>query len=191
MRIVVAWLASIALVTTPATAHAHKPWVLESATPFDLAEPGVSWALYGVFTNASEIFTVRLSLTGGLATPFEMLVPRQDELRAHRPAFALVGPGLPAPSADEAAALPRSLPPGTGAIVELNLADPREIVFESFLRRVYLSSGITALVLPPGDLEIWIWSPRGTLGKFVLAFGVEEGSQDLCNIFEHWGTYAY
>jgi hypothetical protein len=67
----------------------------------------------------------------------------------------------------------------------------RETIFESFTRRIFWTNGVTAYVLPAGDVRIWIWSPDGTTGDFVLGFGVEEGGQDFGEIFSNWGNYAY
>ena len=38
---------------------------------------------------------------------------------------------------------------------------------------------------------MWVWSPLGTTGKFVLGLGVEEGKQDFGNLISNWGDYAY
>jgi hypothetical protein len=68
--------------------------------------------------------------------------------------------------------------------------DPRPVFYESFTRRFFWSSGVTAYVVPPGDYELWIWSPAGTAGKFGVGFGVEEGV-DWGEAFDHWLDYAY
>ena len=53
------------------------------------------------------------------------------------------------------------------------------------------TNGVVAHVLPAGDVRLWVWSPDGTTGKFVLGFGVEEGGQDLGGILSNWSDYAY
>ena len=186
------WLVPLALVLVRAdVAHAHGPGLLDPEEPYVVDEPTLSAALYGTFDAPDQVFVVRMRLVQRLALPFELLVPHRDELAGHRPAYAIVGPGLPAPSPDLAARLPRALPDGAGAIVDLNDRAERPVVFESFLRRVYLSSGPVAVLLPPGALEIWIWSPGGTRGRFVLGFGVEEGGISVGDVLSHWSDYAY
>jgi len=172
-------------------AYAHLPNVLEVGEVYNVPDPLLSFALYGEFTAESDVFEINMDLDKPLAIPVEILVPRVGELKEHRPAFAIVASGLPAPSAEDQAILPRGLEPGKGAVVVRNDDPNREIIFESFTRRVLLTNGVVAYVLPAGNVRFWIWSPRKTMGRFVFGFGVEEGSQDFGNIFSNWGDYAY
>ena len=171
-------------------AEAHTPGKLLSDEPFVVEHAEDSYGLFGVFTTGDERFVVRLTHAERFAAPVEIFVPHRDELRDHRPAYAVVGPGLPAPNADELAALPAPLPDGWGAVVELNQATPRAVLFESIMRRFYWSSEPLAIVFPTGDSEIWIWSPARTTGKIGLGFGVEEGGGYLATLAD-WSLYAY
>lgn len=173
------------------SAFAHQPSVFEAGKPLIIDDPVLSVALYGEFKDPREVFEAKMSLTRPLAIPVEVLVPRRDELENHRPIFAIVGAGLPEPTARERALLPRPLPPGMGVVVGSEGEKDREAIFESFTRRIFWTSGVTAYVLPRGEVSIWVFSPGGTRGKFVLGFGVEEGGQDLGNIISNWGDYAY
>jgi hypothetical protein len=172
-------------------AEAHQPGILEAGETYEVEDPILSAALYGTFERGTEVFEIRMRLDAPLAIPNEVLVPHRDPLKNHRPVFAIVGTGLPEPSAADLAILPRALPDGAGAMVVRNDVPERDIVFESILRRVYWSNGVVAHVLPAGDVRIWIWSPKETSGDFVLGYGVEEGGQDLGHILSNWGTYAY
>lgn len=172
-------------------AHAHQPRVLEPGEPFVVEDPLLSAALYGSFEGGDEFFEVEVEPTAPLALPIELLVPRRDAYENHRPLFAIIGPGLPAPTQAVEALLPRALPEGAGILVGRYEREDREVIFESFTRRIFWTNGVTAFVLPAGDVRIWIWSPSGTTGDFVLGFGVEEGGQDLGEIFSSWGSYAY
>ena len=99
---------------------------------------------------------------------------------------------ISAPTEEELALLPKEVPPGAGVYVERNDAADRLVIFESVMRRFYWSSEAIALALPPGDFEVWIWSPQKTTGDFVFGFGVEEDfSNGFGEVFEDWGTYAY
>lgn len=179
------------LLTRGQDARAHLPNVLEDGELYVVADPLLSEALYGEFAAGDEFFEVKMDLQNPLAIPIEILVPRRDELSAHRPLFALVGPGLPMPSAEELALLPHPLPDGQGAVIARYEREDREVIFESFSRRVLWTNGVVAYVMPKGDMRLWVWAPEKTTGKFILGFGVEEGGQDFGNLFENWGDYAY
>jgi hypothetical protein len=180
----------LAVLFAPPAADAHTPGRLEPGQAFAVADAKVSWALYGEFLTGAEHFTVRLDLDERLAAPVEIFVPHEARLKDHRPAWALVGPGLPLPDAAELAALPAALPKGFGAIVELNTAEPRPVFYEFVMRRFYWSSGPMNVVLPQGASELWVWSPEKTKGKFGLGFGVEEGGGYM-DALKDWSFYAY
>lgn len=154
-------------------AHAHMPG--DAALDTTVEDPLISWALDGEFHEGDEVFVIRLPLSGGLAIPFELLVPHERRYQDWRPAYAVVGPGLPAPTREALARLPRPLPDGFGAYVDLNEHAERLIIFESVLRQMYYSSGPVGLPLGAGETQVWIWSPDGATGPWVLGFGVEEG----------------
>lgn len=176
------------VVTLPA--EGHTPARLRPGEPFVAQKPTDSYGLYGEFVTGDEVFVVRLSYEERFALPIEIFVPHEAKLKDHRPAFAIVAAGLPQPSSEELAALPSPLAAGQGAIVELNQASPRPAFFESILRRFYWSSGALGVVLPRGDVEIWVWSPQKTHGKFGLGFGVEEGGGYMAALAD-WSFYAY
>lgn len=171
-------------------ASAHTPGHLRDGVPFAVGKPEFSVALYGLFETGRELFVVTYDYPEAFAQPVEVLVPHQADLAEHRPAWAVVGPGLPAPTPAERAALPRELPEGFGAVVDLNTVAPRPALFESVMRRFYWTSEPLAVVFPRGRSEVWVWSPRGTKGKFGLGVGVEEGG-DYMGTFADWNFYAY
>ena len=157
-----------------------------------MEDPTISYAVNGTFAEGDERFRVLLSYDRGFALPFELLVEKRPGNESFRPMYAVVGPGLPAPTDAEAALLPEPLPEGAGVFLDANDDAERLVVFESVMRRVYWSTEATALVLPPGDYEVWVWSPDGHLGDFVLGFGVEEDfSGGFGGLFAEWSTYAY
>lgn len=174
----------------PLTVRGHAPGELIAGQPNHVHDASISHALYGIFETGHEQFTVELGFEEDFAFPVELFVPHRDELREHRPAWALVGPGLPQPSDEEKSALPRPLPDGAGAFVDLNRVTPRPAFYESHTRRFFWSSGPVALVVRKGDYQFWIWSPERTKGKFGLGFGVEEGGGYL-EVFRNWRLYAW
>lgn len=181
------WMSAFFLLVV-APLQAHEPNTIQDE--FDAEDPTSSYAVYGEFVDGDEVFTVRFTHEKPFAAPFEILVPRRDQFEEHRPAYALVGPGLPMPTSEEEALLPRELPADAGVFVELNQRDERPVIFESFTRRVFWSSGPIALRMMSGSYEVWIWSPDQTTGPFSLGFGVEEKG-DFSKAFDDWSTYAY
>ena len=172
------------------SALAHTPGKLLASTPYVVERPADSYALFGVFKTGRERFVAKLTHAERFAAPVEIFVPHIDELRTHRPVYAVVGPGLPAPNATELALLPAPLPNGWGAVVETNQVSPRPVLFESVMRRFYWTSESLAIVFPKGASEIWVWSPAQTTGKFGLGFGVEEGGGYMAAL-KDWVLYAY
>jgi hypothetical protein len=171
-------------------APAHQPAELES--DFDVPNPYISYAVNGRFSTGDEVFTLHLELDRGFALPFELLVEKRSSNEAHRPMYAVVGPGLPPPSDELRALLPRELPEGVGVFIDKNDDAERLVIFESVMRRYYWSSDTTALALDPGAHEVWVWSPEGTTGDFVIGLGVEEDfSEGTGGLFASWRTYAY
>lgn len=183
-----ALLVAVAFGATLAVAHA--PVRLAADELFVVGDPTISVAAFGVFETGHEVFVLRLTYEERFGAPVELLVPHTGALAEHRPAWALVAPGLPRPSPEELAALPRPLPDGMGAIVDLNDAPEREVIFESVMRRSYWTSRPLAVVFAQGENELWVWPPKGTTGKFGLGFGVEEGGGYMA-AFKDWAFYAY
>jgi hypothetical protein len=171
-------------------ALAHTPAHVLPGVPFAIAKPEFSYALFGEFVSGEERFVITLEHPVRFGTPVELFVPHRAELIDHRPAWALVGPGLPAPTAAELAALPAPLPAGWGALVELDPGTPRTAFFESVMRRFFWSTGPLAVIFPAGPSELWVWSPAHTVGKFGLGYGVEEGG-GYTDAFKDWAFYAY
>ena len=127
---------------------AHQPKVLTEEMSID--HPDISHALYGVFSEETPHFQVTMKFRDPFAMPFEVLVPHRDELKDFRPAIAVVSPGLPQPSSEELEALEAQgieIPDGSGAYVNLHTEEQRMVIFESFTRRVFWSTGPVALPL--------------------------------------------
>lgn len=171
-------------------APAHQP--AEVVSDFDVPNPTISYAVNGRFTTGDEVFTLHMEMERGFALPFELLIEKRSSNEDHRPMYAVVGPGLPPPTDELRALLPRELPDGVGVFIDRNDDPERLVIFESVMRRYYWSSDTTALALDPGAHEVWVWSPEGTTGDFVIGLGVEEDfSEGTGGLFANWRTYAY
>jgi len=133
----------------PVSSDAHLP-----ATVEELAR---SRSVQGTFVTGDEVFTLAVHLEAGVALPVDVLVPPQSRWEGHRPALRLTGPGLPAEG-----------------YVDGNTREERPVVYENSTRRIAWSSGAVALPLGPGDYEVTVWSPEGTVGDFAVGLGVDD-----------------
>ena len=172
--------------------HGHGPLFLDDEA-VTVDDATLSWVMAGDFATGHEVFSIGLDFDEGFAFPVEVLVPHQRALADHRPALAIIGPGLPAPTDAERARIPGDIPDGAGVVLDDNDLDPRPVLFEGFMRRVYWTSRAIAVVVDPGHTELRVWSPSGTTGKFAIGVGVEEdfGPQTFPPLLEHWSDFAY
>lgn len=173
-------------------ASAHRPQPAEERLVIE--KPKISHVIGGEFLEGPEVFTVVLEYDTPFAMPMELQVPFVPRNENHRPAFAVVGPGLPAPTAEQAALLPLDVPEGSGVYVELNDDPEREVYFERVMRRTMWTSGSVALHFPSaGTYEVWVWSPDFSVGEFWLGFGVEEdfSGGGWSSIFSSWDLFAW
>jgi hypothetical protein len=183
------WSIVALLLVSPASAH--RPAPAELRTVID--DPTISWVIAGELHDGDEVYTIALDFPRPFALPFELMTEKRAGTADFRPAYAVVGAGLPVPSVEVTAALPMPLPEGWGAFVAWNDEPEREIYFEQVMRRNLYTTGSHALALREGPHEIWIWNPDGLPGDWQMGFGVEEdfGGDAFADIFAHWGRYAW
>ena len=178
------------LLLTP-LAFAHRPQPAEEET--QISAPEISHVIGGEFVSGVEVFRLILPFDEPFSLPMEIMVPWK--LESLRPVFAVVGPGLPAPTAEQAEFLPLDVPEGSGVIIEGDHDREREIYFERVMRRTMRTSGSLALHLPSASTyEIWIWSPDFKVGEFWFGFGVEEDFSDpevWDPLFENWDLFGW
>ena len=182
----------VAALVVAASARGHVPDTIPPDTEVPVEKPRRSTALYGDFVTGDEVFTIVLDYEeGGFAQPFEILVPVDPELEEHRPMFAVIGPGLPPPTDEERALLPREVPDGAGVFLERNDLEERPRFYEPFSQTDFWTSEPTAVALDAGVSEVWVFSPEGTTGRFTLGFGVEEDFEagDIVELLFDAGDY--
>jgi hypothetical protein len=173
-------------------AQGHEPSAVGD-THVTVPDPKVSWVFVGEFDDGDEVFQFDLDFDEGFAFPVEVLVPHRSEWRQFRPRFAVVGPGLPVPTDEVRALLPRDVPDGMGVFLEDNDRPDRVVLFEGVLRRLYWTSEAVALAVDAGETQIWVWSPDKSPGPFSLGLGVEEdfGPRSGSELLQNWSLYAY
>jgi hypothetical protein len=172
--------------------EAHRPQTAGGRVVVD--DPTISWVYAGEFHDGDEVFVFELTYETPFAMPIELMVPVRKKWADHRPAYAVIGPGLPQPSDDERAWLPIEVEEGDGVFIDRNDAGEREVYFEQVMRRTLYTTGSFAIHLPQASTyEIVVWVPQGTTGDFQLGFGVEEDFSDGAwgPIFSDWGAFAW
>jgi len=151
-----------------------------------LPDVAVSRAVYGTLAPQESFDVYRFKVSRPVSTPVEMLAPKTGEYRGFRPAFALIGPGLPAAGAEPAFVRERlraaytavSLVPGVYPRV-LVVPDPgaveRPAFYEPFSFSSYYRGGATRIDLRPGVMYyLVVYDPAGQAGEYALGIGEAE-----------------
>lgn len=175
MNVLVSIAASSLLLLVAVTpVAAHAPMVVEpgnesAATAFVLEDPTLSRAIGATLDGPGEVDWYRMDLRAGEALVVEVTAP--DAAGGIPTSFAVLGPGLPTPSSDEATALV------TAAGAEGALAHEAE----GGEREVHGGLGFIAWggvrTTAPADGAYWVAvraAEDGATGKYVLAPGVRE-----------------
>lgn len=183
--------ASLLLAVAAVPVVAHAPMVVvpgneSPATAFVLGDPTLSRAIGATLDAPGEMDWYRMDLRAGEALVVEVTAP--DAAGGIPTSFAVLGPGLPAPSSDEVAALATAVG-AEGALA--HKADGGE-------REVHGGLGFIAWggvrTTVPADGTYWVAvraAEDGATGKYVLAPGVREefgpeavgGMADLVTFF--------
>ena len=175
MRIRHALLVLVALVLLASYADAHVPFFeledFDLETPFRPELPEQSIAVYAWLDGPRDVDVYVVTLTKD--TPFlaEVLVPVHPRYETFRPAFAVIGKGLPK--------APRCLPvrplEGYGALVFLeDVRTERETFYEPFGGKSYYRGPRFERTLPPGTYAVVYWDPRHRRGDYVAVLGKKE-----------------
>jgi len=167
-------LAALAIVLAAAPVAAHAPSVVQPgnespATAHVIEDPGLSRAIGATLGRPGEADWYRMDLRAGDAIVVEVTAP--DAVGGIATSFTLLGPGLPAPASDTAAALAASAE-ADGAIEHEATGGEREV--HGGLGFIEWG-GIRSTA--PADGTYWIAvraAEDGATGKYVLAPGVRE-----------------
>jgi hypothetical protein len=166
--------ASLLALVTAAPVAAHAPMVVEPgnespATAHVLEDPTLSLAIGATLDAPGEVDWYRMDLRAGDALVVEVTAP--DAVGGIPTSFAVLGPGLPAPADDTAAALTGAAG-ADGALVHEAEGGGRE---------VHGGLGFIAWggirTTAPADGTYWVAvraTDAGATGKYVLAPGVRE-----------------
>jgi hypothetical protein len=166
--------AVLALLVAAAPVAAHAPSVVQSgnespATAHVVEDPTLSRAIGATLDGPGEVDWFRMDLRAGDPLVVEVTAP--DAEGGTATSFALLGPGLPAPTSDAAAALAAAAG-AVGAIEHEAVGGERE---------VHGGLGFIAWggirTTAPADGTYWIAvraAEDGSTGKYVLAPGVRE-----------------
>jgi hypothetical protein len=156
-------------------ASAHLP-ILDDGTAVDaehalvISDIGLSQVVYHEVKAPVQPLWIAFDAVAGQELYFNPGVPALDRLKDYRPAFALVGPGLPA------ATLPFAIPGGDGAEVypTTDITDP-EFFHEPFSGTDSWILFKKTVTLPQsGRYYLVGYVPSGQPGKFWVAIGKRE-----------------
>jgi hypothetical protein len=167
-------LAAFAVIVAPAPVSAHAPSVVRSgnespATAHVIEDPALSRAIGATLGGPGETDWYRMDLRAGDAIVVEVTAP--DAVGGIATSFALLGPGLPPPASEAAAALAQAAG-ADGAIEHEAIGGEREV--HGGLGFIAWG-GIRSSA--PADGTYWIAvraAEDGATGKYVLAPGVRE-----------------
>ena len=158
-------------------ALAHVPYIegadYSPRSPLVITRVENSKAIYGWLQSATDVDYAQIDVTRPVTLQAEVLVQVCPSLAQFLPAYAIIGPGLPAPTQP----IPVPLPDGYGAIVVPNL-DPgaqRPTFFEPAGGKTYYE-GVETIIeaTTPGRWAIIVWDPYQMGGDYVLGTGFLE-----------------
>ena len=181
-------------------ADAHVPF-LEPDRPSDapavqgdpfpgairLPDVAASRAVYGTLAPWESFDAYRLTVSRPANTPVEMLVPKTGKYRDFRPAFALIGPGLPATGGPTPSFIAERLRTAYTAVSLTPGAYPRVLIvpdpgaaerarfYEPFSFTSYYRGGATRVELKPGvTYYLVVYVSAGQTGEYALGIGEAE-----------------
>lgn len=170
-----AWWLVAGIVLFATNGWAHVPYLenddFTAAEPFMCPSAKQSIAVYAWLEDYRDVDYYTVKVTKELTFFAEVIVPAFDVYADFRPSFALIGPGLPAPTQ----ALPVKLTSRQGAIVLHDPGiEPRPTFYEPFGNKSYYQGPRLELKLKPGTYRLIYWDPKGDNGDYVATIGKYE-----------------
>lgn len=123
--------------------------------------------------QSDDVDVYRFALRRPERVYVHVLVPVCEAYADFRPAFAVIGPGLPKPTSP----LPIDLPEGHGAVVVEHEAEEtaRQQFYEPFGGKSYFEGPVfDRRVTEPGDYRVCFWDQSRQGGDYVAVFGYRE-----------------
>jgi hypothetical protein len=167
-----AGLLGVALFTT---ASAHQPHFEDNdftaTAPGVVEDPTVSTAIYATLDNSKDVDYVTFQGKRGQVVLIGLTIPVIPGQENFTPAYALIGPGLPA------AALPKIIlaAPKTGAVIERATTGAATKFHEPFSQTDYWERQQKRFTLPDdGQYTIAVWDENGDPGRYTLVVGDRE-----------------
>lgn len=190
MRLFYLSLLAAVVVCAPASAHRLVP---NDGTHDDLATalyvdaPEVSQLFLHAITAENPQFWLTFHRKPGQTTDLQLGIPDIEGEEGYRPALALVGPGLPEPTAG----LPFTVPEELGVLVfDSELSTPEEF-YERFTgTRSLILREEQVLMEHDGPFYVVLYHPEGEAGKAWVALGTREefGLADVVGFAETVAT---
>ena len=190
-------LVALVALLAAAPAGAHQPWFNEAGSP-DPAEPyrlptplTISQVVYGGFAAPERVDYYAFTAPAGFELTISLVVADAPACARFRPAFALIGPGLPALDAASAATpVPASVPrPDSGEGTIVVAGDEWGTLYEPYADVTFITGPELRQRLTGGDYLVAVFDPDGGTGTYGLTLGGDEvfgGDPDFATKFEPW-----
>lgn len=166
----------VLMFSAPASSHhliMEQPDTGGFESALAIPRPEISWAVYARLEKPEDVDFISFKIDRPGKVHLGIFIPYRPEFADYYPAYALVGPGLPAPDQ----ALPFTLAPGLGAVVVRSQPqEKRETFFEPFTwTRLYYGVTFTDTgVREPGIYYMVVWSDGGDHGDYLVSYGTAE-----------------
>jgi hypothetical protein len=154
--------------------HAHKPIFtsqegINADTAIAIEQPNVSQVIYRQLSDNTPQLWLAIDAKKDFGLFVQMGIPVIERLKYFRPAFAIVGPDLPAIS------LPFSMPKGFGGRAFTTLGNKPRFFHEHFTKTdSWILRSETVNLPSQGRYYVVVYSPCEVEGKFWVSVGKEE-----------------
>jgi len=190
IRMVLMIVAALGLSMVSSDAWAHTP-VEEKldTTGFDdaliIEEPEVSHAIYGTLESSGDVDFIGIKIDRPEDVKVSIMVPKSQGYMDYFVEYAIVGPGLPDPSAS----LPVTLPEGWGAVTaEREMTDDRGIFYEPVTMETFYrdTTELRTELDTAGEYFVVVWQGEGKVGDYLLSWDGSEkwGLREMVRSFD-------
>ena len=174
---------------------AHQPWFNagspDPGEPYVLRTPlEISQVVYGGFTGPGQVDFYTFTAPAGFSIDINLVTDDDDACAEFRPAFTMIGPGVPATERPVPVPLPEAIPAPNGqeGAVTIHGGD-WEPFYERFAGVTFVRGPAFAGPLAGGEYLVAVFDPDGGEGVYGLTLGGGEvigGESEFLTKFVPW-----